>query len=311
MKYGVKSRNKGARAGFFFALPWIIGFLGFQIYPLICSAFYGFTEFNAVKSPKWVGAANYINLFKDKLFMKSLTNTLVYTAVMIPLFLALALILALLIKEKLPGRTVFRTVFFLPTIVPVVAAMMVWVRMYDPSAGIINSLLSCLGITGPLWLNDASFAKSAIIIIAIWGTIGTTMIIFLAALQEVPEAYYEAAWIDGANGWRQFFSITLPCIAHVFIYQVVLCLINCFQVFTQPYVVATLASGWGTSQRNPGGPQNSLLFYSVLLYQNAFKYLKMGKASAMGWLLFLLITIASLAILRGTRRFADNGIGGE
>lgn len=299
------------RVGLLFAMPWIIGFLGFQIYPLLCSAYYGFTEFNAVRSPKWVGIANYVNLWNDKLFGKSLSNTLIYTGVMVPVFLTVSLLLALLIKEKLAGRTVFRTVFFLPTIVPIVAAMMVWVRMFNPSAGIINSLLRVLGISGPLWLADAYYAKLAIMIITLWGSVGTTMIIFLAALQEVPDVYYEAARIDGAGAYKQFFSITLPCIAHIFVYQSTLCMINCFQIFTQPYVVATLASGWGTSQRNPGGPQNSLLFYSVLLYQNAFKYLKMGKASAMGWILFLLISILSLIIFRYTRRFIDNGIGSE
>lgn len=295
--------------GFLFALPWIIGFIFFQLYPLISSSYYSMTEFNAIKSPVWVGFNNYIDLFSDKLFYKSLSNTFFYSFISTPIYIVLGFTLAMLVNEKIIGSAIFRTTFFVPSIIPVVASTMIWIWIYDPTNGLLNKVLGYIGIYQPLWLTDPRFTKWAVIIIGAWNA-GTIMVIFLAALQEIPRSYYEASEIDGAGFFAKLFSVTLPSVAHIIIYQVILCLINCFQFFTQPYIIATMTYG-GTRPHGSGGPENSLLLYSIYLYQNAFPYLKMGKASAMAWILFIIVAVITILLLRITKNRIDIGTGGE
>lgn len=290
-----------------FCLPWIVGFLGFQLLPLLQSAYYSFTEFNAVKDPKWVGFENYKNLFRDDLFYKSLGNTAFYTVFSVIIFVSLAMLLAVLIQKKIVGRSVFRTIFFLPSIVPAVATTMIWIWIFDPMSGALNKVLKAIGAAQPLWLADARYTKWAVLIVGAW-CIGTTMIIFLAALEDIPKALYEAAEIDGAGAFTKFFRVSLPMMSHIVIYQVVLCMIASFQVFTQPQIIAMMTYG-GTKPQAAGGPENSLLMYSIYLYQNAFTYLKMGKASAMAWILFFLVLIITLVFLKWTKRYTGVGTG--
>lgn len=304
----MKSRSCDTRNGILFALPWIVGFLGFQLLPLIQSFYYSFTEFNAIKDPKWVGVENYRNIFDDRLFYKSLGNTAFYTVFSLIIFVGLALFLAVLISKPIAGRGFFRTVFFVPSIIPVVATTMIWIWIFDPMNGILNKILGLMGIE-PLWLTDARYTKWAVLIIGAW-CVGTTMIILLAAIQDIPEAYYEAAEIDGANIFVKFFRITLPMVSNVLIYQIVLCIITSFQIFAQPQIVAMMTYG-GTKPQAAGGPENSLLMYSIYLYQNAFVYLKMGKASAMAWILFVIIMAVTLLFLKKTRKYTSYGLGDE
>lgn len=293
--------------GFLFALPWILGFLFFSLYPLITSLYYSFTEFNPIVSPKWVGVENYVSIFQDARFYKSLGNTLFYAFVATPLNLFVALFLANLINKRFVGRAAARTIFFLPSVIPMVAGTMVWIWMFDPTYGFINSFLGVLGIEGPAWLINPSTTKWALVMMGTWST-GTTMLICLAALQDVPKSYYESADIDGANTFQKFFRITLPCVAHVLVYQAILNLINAFQYFTQVYVITT-ASG-GTTSGASGGPENSILMYPLYLFHNAFIYQKMGRASAMAWVLFIIVGALTAVMIKISKKTLDNA-GGE
>lgn len=296
--------------GFLFALPWIIGFLGFSVYPLIASLYYGFTEFNPISPPKWIGLENYIDIFRDPLVWKSLKNTLFMAFLSTPFNLLVALLLATMVNKEFKGRGIVRTIFFLPSIIPMVAATMVWIWMFDPTYGFINNFLAQLGIQGPAWLMDPSYTKPALLLIGSWTT-GTTMLVCMAALQEVPASYYESAEIDGANTLQRFVHITLPCIAHVLVYQVILNLINSFQYFQQVYVITSASSGGaGGGGLASGGPANSILMYPLYMFHNAFTYMKMGKASAMAWLLFLLVAAVTAVMVRVTRKVTDDA-GGE
>lgn len=295
------------RNGFLFALPWIVGFLLFSIYPLVMSLYYSFTEFNPITQPEWVGLQNYVSLFRDQRFYKSLLNTCFYAFVATPINLAVALLLAVVVSKNFRGRGLVRTVFFLPSVIPMVAATMVWIWMFDPTYGFINNFLKVLGIEGPAWLINPATTKWSLVMMGMWST-GTTMLVCLAALQDVPRSYYESAELDGANAVQQFLFITLPCVAHVIVYQAILSLINAFQYFTQVYVITT-ASGGNTSGAS-GGPENSILMYPLYLFHNAFVYQKMGKASAMAWILLIIVGILTVVMIKLSNK-AVNNAGGE
>ncbi len=225
-----------------------------------------------------------------------------------PVNLFVALLLALIVTKNFKGRSVVRTVFFLPSIIPMVAATMVWIWMFDPTYGYINNVLGFFGIEGPAWLIDAHYTKWALVLM---GTrnVGTTMLVCMAALQEVPNSYYESAEIDGAGPIRRFFSITIPCISHVIVYQAILCIINAFQYFQQVYIIVTANAGVKGGSA-AGGPENSILMYPLYIFHNAFTYLKMGKASAMAWLLFIIVALLSIVMIKATKKTTSNA-GGE
>ena len=295
------------RNGILFALPWIAGFLLFSIYPLAMSLYYSFTEFNPIVEPKWVVLENYISLFNDARFFKSLRNTCFYAFVATPVNLLVALILASIVSKRFRGRGIVRTIFFLPSVIPMVAATMVWIWMFDPTYGFINNFLKIFRINGPAWLINPDTTMWALIMMGTWCT-GTTMLVCLAAIQDVPRSYYESAELDGANGVQRFFYITLPCVAHVLVYQAILNLINAFQYFTQVYVITTAAGG-NTSGAS-GGPENSILMYPLYLFHNAFIYQKMGKASAMAWILLLIVGILTIIMVKASDKAVANA-GGE
>lgn len=296
--------KKSFRNGFLFALPWIIGFVAFSIYPLFASLYYSFTKFNAVTTPKWIGWQNYEALLKDPLVFKSLQNTLFMAFFSMPVNLFVALMLASIVAKEFRGRTVARTLFFLPSIIPMVAATMVWIWMFDPTYGYINNVLGAFGIRGPNWLIDARYTKFALVIMGSWTT-GTTMLICLAALQDVPVSYYESAEIDGANAVQKFVKITVPCISHVLVYQAILSFINSFQYFQQVYIIVTANNGtkMGASL---GGPQNSIMMYPLYIFHNAFTYLKMGKAAAMAWILFIVVAMMTFVLTRISKKTSEN-----
>lgn len=280
--------------GLGFALPWIIGFLCFQLYPILSAFYYSLTDYSIFKPEVFVGLKNYITLFQDKNFPLSIGNTAYMAFFGLPVRLVVALLLALLLSQSLKGMPIFRTIYYLPTLVPVVASAMLFIWVMNPEYGLVNNLLKSFGMTGPSWLSDPRYTKPSLILMDAWRC-GQDAIIFLAALKAVPTSFYEAADIDGAGGFRKFFYITLPSISPTIQFVVVMGLISTFQYFTQAYVFASVSS---TSQTITGGPGNSMLFYSLYLYQQAFSYLKMGYASAMAIVLFFIVMVVTFFALR-------------
>lgn len=282
---------KNLGLGLLFIAPWLIGFLVLMVYPFFSSLYYSFTNFNILDTPKWVGLANYQALLSDPKFTISMKNTAYYAVIAVPLGVVLAVGLALLYNQKLPAQRLFRTLMYVPLIVPPVATAMLWQWIFNPQVGLLNSALAKLGITGPAWLGDPAWSKIALIIMAQWG-VGGSVLLLLAALQDVPRHLYEAAEIDGANLWHKFWHVTLPMISPVVFFICITGIISAFQVFTEAFIV----SG-GT-----GGPLNSTLFYSLYLFQQAFKFFNMGYASAMAWILFLIVLVITLIVFRSSAK---------
>ena len=266
--------------GLLFASPWIVGFLAFTVYPVILSFYYSLNVYTTFGQPmQWVGLQNYVDLLtQDDLFWVSLYNTLYMVVIGIPFHITLAVLLALLLNMSLRGVSIYRTVFYLPTIVPIVATSVLWMWVLNPEYGLINAALSELGIHGPGWLTDPELAKPSLILMGVW-TIGGTLVIFLAGLQDIPRQLYDAAMIDGAGTLSQVRHITLPMLSAVIFFNVVVGVIGGFQIFTQAFIMTN------------GGPLDATLFYALYLYQNAFKYFKMPYASAMAWILFLIVIV--------------------
>lgn len=278
--------KKEGRDFYIFTSPWTIGFLLLVLGPMVASIIISFTRWDIITPPRWVGLENYRQMFtQDPLFWKSLRVTLVFTFGLVPLQLVLSLLVAILLNQKVRGLSWFRTIFYLPTVLPIVASSMLWLWILNPS-GLLNFFIGVLGIPPRDWLTSESLALPSIIMMSLWGSFGVSMIIFLAGLQGVPTSLYESADIDGASAWRKFFNITLPMLSPVVFFNFVMGLIGTFQVFTQGYLLTD------------GRPNNSTLFYVLYLYRNAFEYLTMGYASAMAWVLFIIIMGATLLILR-------------
>jgi multiple sugar transport system permease protein len=275
--------------------PWIIGFLAFILYPMIATLYFSFTKYNLLQPPQWVGLLNYRHLFtRDSNFWLSVRNTIWIVIFGIPLQIGFAIAAALVLTRLRRGVGAYRTIFFLPTMVPTVAATIGFLFLLNPS-GPINSVLRFLHLPQPLWFQNPLTAKPALVGLGMWG-VGEIMIIFLAAMLDVPAHLYEAADIEGAGAWRKFRSITLPMISPVIFFSVILGIIDGFQYFAQAYV----ASGGALSL---GQPQGSLLFYSVWLYQQGFQYTFMGYASAMAWILFLVVLACAVVVIRTSDRW--------
>ena len=289
-----RMERRNLAAGLLFASPWIAGFVVFALYPLIMSVYYSFTSFNVVQPAVWVGLNNYRELFfEDPVFWKALYNTLYFTLFSVPLCLAASLGIAMLLNQKLPGQSVFRTLFFLPSIVPIVASAVLWLWVLEPESGLVNSLLMQLfGIQGPGWIASPEWSKPSLILMSVWG-VGSAMVIFLAGLADVPQSLYEVAELDGAGTWAKFRHVTLPMLTPTILFNLVMGLISSFQYFTQVYV---MTGGKGT-------PVDSTMFYALYLYRNSFYYLRMGYASAMAWMLFIVILAATVGVLVSSRKW--------
>jgi multiple sugar transport system permease protein len=297
--------RKNGLIGFAFASPWIIGFLLFTLYPIGASLYYGFTDFNVFQAPHFVGMDNYKVLMQDDLFWKSVRNTLYLTAVSTPINLVFSMIAALLLNSKIRGLSVYRTVYYIPTIIPLAATSLLWMWIMNAQYGLLNAVLGWLGLPQPNWLADPALSKLSLVMMGLW-SVGNVIIIFLASLQEVPHSLYESASIDGAGSVRKFFTVTLPWISPIILFQLIMQIINNLQYFTQAYFVV---SSTNLNQGTGGGPENSLLVYAMYLYYNAFQYFKMGKASAMAWILFVLAGLITWAIFRASRRWVSYGGG--
>lgn len=276
------------RAGYLFALPWFFGFVVFGGGPIFFSMVMSLCEYDVLSPPKFVGFNNYVTLFtQDPLLQKSLFNTL-YMALGIPLGMALSLGVALLLNFEVKGMAVYRTFFYLPAIMPAVAASILWIWIFNPNQGILNSLLAMIGITGPGWLQNEYWSKPALILVGLWGA-GSGMIVWLAGLKGIPRHLYEAAELDGAGVFRKFVSVTLPMLSPYVLFNLIMGIIGTFQLFTLPYIMTR------------GGPVDSTLLYALYLFNNAFQYMKMGYASALAWILFAIILVLTVIQLRLSR----------
>jgi multiple sugar transport system permease protein len=287
--------HRSVLRGLLFASPWIVGFVIFQLIPIAASAYFSLTNFNLFQEPQFVGLRNYQRLAGDELFWKSLINTLYLTVIGVPVSLTAALAAALALNMKVRGQSFFRLVVFLPTVVPVVAATYIWRWLLNAQYGYVNEALGTFGLGQPLWLDDPFWTKPALILMSLWVT-GSAMVVFLAALQEVPEVYYEAAVIDGAGAWAKFRHVTLPLISPVILFETIIASIFTLQYFTQAFLL-------GQTRLNAasGGPENSLLVYGLYLFQQAFVNLNMGYASAMAWVLLFVALAGTWVLLRVSR----------
>ncbi len=287
---GIEKRK--ARTGLLFTLPWIIGLLVFYAYPLLSSMYYSFTNYSVLNPGKFVGLANYKALLSDDIFWKSIANTLFFTAFSVPVNLVFGIIIALLLNRNIKGIGIYRTIFFIPTLVPVVATATVWRWLMNSQYGLFNNILSAFGLGPVPWLASERWSKISLVIIATWG-IGQAIIINLGGLQDISPECYEAAEVDGANPLQKIIRITLPLLTPVIFYNLIMGIINALQVFTLPY---TLTYG-------EGGPANSMTFYVMHLYNNAFGYMKMGYASAMAWILFMIILVLTVVVFRSSKKW--------
>jgi len=287
---GWRERRKIVQ-GLLFVSPWIVGFLAFTIYPLLASGYYSFTRYDVLRPPKLVGLANYARIFlQDDVFRVALANTLYFVLVGVPAGFVSAVLLANLLNGRMWGRSVFRTIFFLPSITPAVASVMVWLWIYNTQFGLVNGFLAAHGLQVIPWLSSPALAKPSLIVVQCWAG-GSAIVIFLAALQDVPRSLYEAALVDGANPLQRFWHVTIPMCTPVMLFTVLTGLIGTFQSFTLPWLLTR------------GGPNNATELYSVYLYRNAFVSFKMGYASALAWLLFVIIAAFSAAVFRTSARW--------
>jgi multiple sugar transport system permease protein len=271
-----------AKWAYLFLLPNLLLFLAFTVYPVFASFFYSLNEWTIHNPMKFIGLGNYQALFNDPTFMKVLRNTLVYTAGIIPFQTALGLLIALGLNQKLRFTTFYRAAFFVPVVTSSIAVSIVWQWMYQPEWGVFNSLLKQVGIQGPNWLFSTTWAMPSVILLSIWKNVGYSVVLYLAALQNVPDSYYESAMIDGANGWHRFWRITLPLISPTTFLIVVLSVIGSFQAFDQIYILTQ------------GGPARATSVIAHYLYQNGFQYFNMGYAAAIAYVLFALLLVATV-----------------
>ncbi len=292
--YISKRSKRNIRNGLLFVSPFLIGFACFVTYPIVASLYYSFCDFNIFQKPTWIGIENYKNMVRDDLFVTSVYNTLYYTLLYIPFSLFFGIGMALLLNTKIKGLSIYRTIYYLPTLVPTIAASILWIQILDPTYGLINNILRFLGINGPGWIADPKWSKLSLVVMGFWG-IGGSVIIYLAGLQDVPQQLYEAAELDGASNWQKVIYVTLPMISPIILFNLIMGIIGALQYFTQAYVMTN------------GGPANSTLFYSLYLYRNAFQFFHMGYASAMAWLLFIATLLCNLIVLKSSVKWVYYG----
>lgn len=285
-----RNRRRETFIAYLFLSPWLFGFIVFLAGPMVASLYFSFTEYKVIAPPKWIGLANYTRMFGDDLFFKSLDVSARYTLLSVPLGIVAALGIAVLLNREIAGRGFFRLIFYLPSIISGVAVSIVFAWIFNYRFGVLNYLLSLIGISGPNWLGHPRWALWAFVLMSLWG-IGGTVVIFLAALQGVPKSLYEAADLDGASGTQKFWHVTLPLISPAILFVAITGVIYTFQTFTQAFVLTG------------GGPANATLFYLFYLYKNAFTWFEMGYASALAWVLFLIITICTVLLLRTSARW--------
>ncbi len=276
-----------------FLLPSLIGMCIFLIIPIISSLGLSFTEWDLLGEIKWVGIDNYVKIFHDETFHEAFRHTLIFILGYLPSVLIISLCLAMLLNSKIKGLTLFRGIYFLPVISSWVAISVIWKWILNPEYGLMNYFLSLIGITGPAWLSDPKWAMVAVIITSVWKDVAFVTVIYLAGLQDIPDMYYEAANIDGASGFRKFINITIPLLSNTTFFVLIISLINSFQVFDQIWVMTE------------GGPAGATSVLVEQIYKNAFKYYKMGYASALSWVLFGVIFLVTILQNTLKNRYGD------
>ncbi len=292
-RFGTPLQRREAIEGYLWIAPWIIGFLIFSLGPILASFYLSFTQYKIGGTPEWIGLANYAEaFFKDKLFWPSLGRTGYYAVALVVLGVSLSLLAAMLLNQNIKGKPFFRALYYLPSLTPVVAMAILWRWLLQPQVGLVNTMLAQVGIDGPGWLTDKSWAIPSMILIGLWSSVGGgRMIIFLAGLQGVPKELHEAAEIDGANVVQRFFNVTLPMISPVILFNLILGVIGSFSVFSVAYIATE------------GGPNYGTWFYMLHLYHNAFSYFLMGYASALAWIFFLIIFVLSFIQIKLSNRW--------
>lgn len=276
-------QRRQAMLAYLFLLPWVIGFLVFGLYPMIMSFYYSLCHYDVLRVPQFIGFDNYYELlFEDPYFWQSIWNTMYYTILRTPLSILGSLILAILVNQSLRGIRFFRTAFFVPSIVTGVSLSVLWMWMLHPHYGLVNITLAFFGVSGPLWLQDPEWSKPAMVLMGLWSIGGGRMLVFLAALQGIPQALYESVDIDGGGWWKKFYHVTVPMLSPVIFLWTILDVIFSLQVFTEAYVMTK------------GGPFNSTLFYNLYLYFKAFDDFAMGYASALAWILLVITLLITL-----------------
>jgi multiple sugar transport system permease protein len=281
-----KGETRSLITGLLFVSPWLLGFLIWTLYPLLSSAYYSFTRYDLIKPPIWIGLGNFKEIFTDDpRFWTVVYNTIFYVGISVPLGVAVAFLLASLLNTKIVARSTFRAIFYIPAIVPAVCSAMVWLFIYNNQYGVINNILRGMGQPIIPFLSNVQWAKPSLIIIALWAQ-GTAMVIFLAALQDVPRTLYEAATVDGANSWHKFRHITLPMCSPIILYSLVIGIIGGFSTFLMPYLLTN------------GGPMASTEFYAMNLYRQAFEFFRMGKASALAWIMAITVALMTAVLFK-------------
>ncbi|WP_343420832.1 sugar ABC transporter permease [Candidatus Flexifilum breve] len=288
-------RRRRTITGYIFIMPFILGVLFWVVIPVLVNLYLTFHSWNLMSAPRFVGMQNLETLFRDPILPQALKATFLYTVLSVPLGLLFGFFLANLINTNIRGISIFRTIFYMPSIVPAVANALLWAWMFNTEFGLINAVIRAFGGAKIAWLQDPNLAVPAFVILSLWGS-GSSMIIFLAGLQGIPDVYYEAAEIDGAGRWAKMRHITIPMISPVFFFNLVIGFINSLQVFVIGYLVTD------------GGPQNATLFLVLYIYRSAFQSLKMGYAAALSWVLFGILLVLSVVIFRylGRRVYYEN-----
>ncbi|MHB1462577.1 MAG: carbohydrate ABC transporter permease [Armatimonadota bacterium] len=298
-KYVGAIERRNQRNGILFCLPSIIGLALFTAFPILASFYFSFCNYDGLNPAKWIGPANYERLLTDPLVKVSLYNTFYYAIIAVPLGIVVAYILALLLNQKVRGMALFRTLFFLPSIVPTVASSVLWLWILNPQYGLINAIIEKVTHhAGPGWMSDPNLAKWGLIMMSTWG-VGGSMLIFLAGLQNVPQDLLDAAEVDGASAWYKLWHVTIPMTSPQIFFNLIMGMIASLQYFTQAFV---MSGGMGT-------PADSTLFFALYLFKNAFMDFKMGYASAMAWLLFVVTLALTLGIFKSTDKHVYYGGG--
>lgn len=288
----MKLRDNNHIVGYVFSAPFILGFLIFIAYPIFSSLYYSFTDYNLLEAPQWVGFDNYKNMFtNDEKYWKSVSVTFTYVSASVPFRLAFALAVAMLLNKAIAGIGLYRSAFYLPSLIGgSVAVSILWSQVFGDK-GLVNSALGLIGIHADTsWIGNPSTALWTLIALSVW-QFGSSMLIFLAGLKNIPKDYYEAASVDGANGIRRFFNITLPLLSPIILFNLIMQTISAFMTFTPAYIIS----------RGEGGPLDNTLLYSLYLYKRAFNFYQMGYASAMAWVALIVIGVLTLLIFQTSR----------
>jgi multiple sugar transport system permease protein len=289
VKAGTIERSQ-LKWGYFFISPCIFGLLAFNFGPMLFSLFMGFTQWDIVRPAEFTGIQNYTAILRDPLIGLSLRVTIYYALLSVPLITVISFLVAVLLNTGTRGISVFRTIFYIPSIVPVVASSAIWMYIFDPMFGLLNSIIRALGLPPQSFIYSREGVIPGLALMAVWGA-GNTVVIYLAGLQGISRQLYEAADLDGANAFQRFFHITVPLMTPIIFFNMIMAMIGAMQTFTQAYIMTG------------GGPNNASLFYSLLLYRTAFSLQRMGYASAMSWILFIIIAALTFAVFRSSDRW--------